>query len=921
MSSTETLQEKKAREAQETKEAKRQIARSTETIKSVDEVIGSAKQKTEIERDYTDREIKGLGVDLSKYPHVQKYAEVVHPPKHPIIGREKEMRSLLAALARPEVSNAFLVAEPGAGKSALVQGASMEDSRRTYMEVDLAKMSASEGGEDGAVQMATRIKSFFDEAIEIKQELESIGESGDLVFFMDEFHLLVQLSPAAAQSIKPILARSGERGIKIIAATTYEEFHEYVEKDQALTERLQRINLRQPTKEVTLQILRSIVKGNEMQRAVMDDTIYEAIVDYSNRYIPANSQPRKSILILDAMLGWHKQFGSKLDRHLLADVIYESSGIKVAFEVDGLTIKETLNRRVLDQKFAVSQIEQQLQIATADLHDETKPMASFLFAGSTGVGKAIDVDELVPVYEDHTGDRTISYKRHGDLCPGDWIFGRYGEPVEVVDNFPQGEIDAYRVVFEDGQSVVVNDEHLWSWRYLDDTSESDWKIDTTAHIMAEWSKKHVCIPINGAVQRPKADLAIDSYLYGLGADESLPAEYKTGSIHQRQALIRGLFTSNQPMEQTEDGSLVYGSVHESLAWDVVEVLSSLGVRSDVRKDEGDYNVIVQAKGLSVVDFLTFGFNKVEILEIRSIEPLNEKREMNCIMVDSDDHLYQVTKGHIVTHNTELAKQLANILFDDPNSFIRFDMSEYAREESVDYFREQVTTVVWNHSHSIVLFDEVEKAAPAVTRLMLQILDDGRMTNRQGRQVSFLNTYIILTTNAGQEIFKKVAAYIDQKGGFDNIDSSALEEHMKVIRRSLIEHPSFAPEILGRIDKLVPFTPLQPDTYLKIMNLKLEQLMRKVWRKHGVRLQVSAKVPKYLAWDEMDTSTDAGGARGLVSRLNLEVTSQVARYINLYPHVKNIGVLVEGDTQFENENIRKSRARIKVGTIQEKKPRA
>lgn len=597
-------------------------------------------------------------IDPIAYPLLAKYADVMPPPSRQVVGREHEIRRLLVALNRPELSNAFLLGDAGSGKTMLVQGTSQRDKDRIYVEVDLAKMAASESGEDGAVQMASRIKGLFDDAERYKKDIEAkydVGHSGkptELVMFIDEFHLLVQLSPAAAQAIKPVLAESGRRGIKIIAATTFAEFHEYIEADQALMQRLQRINIREPDKDTVVSILKSIAESHGVMDSIYDEHLFELIHEYSNRYVPADSQPRKSILLLDGMIGWYRTYPGeyKMDRHLLAEVIHDSSGVQVTFEIDGRAIETELNKRVFSQTFASKMIEQRLQIAVADLHDKSRPISSFLFTGSTGVGK-----------------------------------------------------------------------------------------------------------------------------------------------------------------------------------------------------------------------------------------------------------------------TEMVKGMANLLFGDDTAMIRFDMSEYAQDTSIDIFREELTSQVWNNSHSIVLFDEVEKASKTITRLMLQVLDDGRLSNAQGREVSFLNTYIILTTNAGSEVYEDIAHY-----GANG--EEGMQEYNKVIRRSLISHPSFAPEIINRMNGIIPFQPLDRETYEKIIGRKLQKLQEEVYAAHGVRVTISSDIIDYIVHEKYDVDTNSGGARGVVAMLDSHVIAPLARYINMHKDVRDIGVVISGRMAYRNKDMRKSEAKVLIGTINTKEAR-
>lgn len=617
--------------------------------------------------------IESVAFSATEYPYLAKYADFIQPPSRPIIGRHHEMRRLLASLNRPELANAFLLGDAGSGKTMLVQGTSVRDSERVYVEVDLAKMAASEQGEDGATQMASRIKGLFDDAVRYRENMEheyfkqlqeeaendrkrrpEKQERRELVLFIDEFHLLVQLSKAAAQAIKPVLAESGRRGIRIIAATTFSEFHEFVEKDQALMQRLQRINIREPEKETVLSILKSIAKTHGVENDIYDNQLFELLYDYSNRYVPADSQPRKSILLLDSMIGWYRTYPSeyKMDRKLLADVIYDSAGVKVTFDVDGRSIQDKLNERVFAQQYATAAIEQRLQIAVADLHDKSRPISSFLFSGPTGTGK-----------------------------------------------------------------------------------------------------------------------------------------------------------------------------------------------------------------------------------------------------------------------TELVKAMANLLFGDERAMIRFDMSEYALEKSLDRFREELTSRVWNQSHAVILFDEVEKANPVITRLMLQVLDDGRLSNAQGREVTFVNTYIVLTTNAGSEVYENIAHYSQDDSG-----AGGMAEYQKVIRRSLISNESFAPEIINRMNAIIPFQPLSQKTYERIVLNKLKQLQETVHRIHGVTVMIHPDVVGYLVYEKHEVDTNSGGARGLMARMDTEVVSPISRYINKYPDARSIGVHVAGKMAYKHKGMRDSQAHVEVGTIDEKRAR-
>ncbi|WP_247040337.1 AAA family ATPase [Arthrobacter rhizosphaerae] len=577
------------------------------------------------------------------YPLLSKLSDPLKKAEREIVGREHEVMQLMASMSRPELNNALLLAEAGTGKTALVQATMLADAERLYLEADPARM-VSEAG-DGDL-MASMLKGFFDEAERFVKD-----EKQELVLFIDEFHQIIQLSTAAVEAIKPVLAASGTRGIRIIAATTYVEFHKHIAPNQPLVERLQRINLTPPDQVTTIKILQGMAERYEVADQFYDDHIYRQIYEYTQRYMPASSQPRKSILVLDSMVGWHRLTGRAMDRALLSDVLQESLGVNVAFKVDGAKIKTQLDARVYSQDLATRAVARRLQLSVADLNDKGRPEASMLLTGSTGVGK-----------------------------------------------------------------------------------------------------------------------------------------------------------------------------------------------------------------------------------------------------------------------TELTKQLARLLFgDDQRHLIRFDMSEFAQDSSMDLFRSELTKRVWDLSHAVLLFDEIEKASAMVTRLLLQVLDDGRLSDDNNREVSFLNTYIVLTTNAGSEIYETIARYAADDTG----SGEQLLKYDKLIRRSISETSAdnrFPPELLGRIDAIVPFQPLSEDTLRKIVRNKLRSMVQEVLVKHNVRVDIDERVLQYLIEDKADTDSNAGGARTAVAKMTDEVTTGVAAFINEHPSERRIRIDVVGELVSDNKDMLTSDAHIEVSVL-------
>lgn len=529
----------------------------------------------------------------------------------------------------------------------LVQSCMQDDPERIYLEVDMAKMIANLSNPE---EMAARLKALFDEAESFSQ-----AEGREIVLFIDEFHQVVQLSAAAVEALKPLLAASGSRGIKVIAATTYDEFNAHIASNLPLVERLARINIPQTNREVTIAILKGMAKKYDVDEGIFDDSLYEQIFEYTNRYVPASVQPRKSIRVLDAMVGRHRYLGERMDKKLLAEVLKIEFGVEVEINVDATMIKNELDKRVFSQDFATTSIARRLQLCVAGLNDPSKPMASLLFSGSTGTGKS-----------------------------------------------------------------------------------------------------------------------------------------------------------------------------------------------------------------------------------------------------------------------EVTKQLAKILFgDDQRHLVRFDMTEWGRDDSVDLFREELALQVWATSHCVLLFDEIEKASPLVVRLLLQVLDDGRLSDKDGRQVSFLNTYIVLTTNAGSEIYRTIGEY----NADDHGSEASMREYEKVIEESIksTDGGKFPPELLGRIDAIVPFQPLSRPTLRKIMMKKLSALKADVKRKHGIDLTIDKRVVDFLVEDESRSDSDAGGARDMVRRMQRYLSTEVAAFINEHPEERVIAAKIDGTLRSEDVTILKSDARVVV--LPYDKPRA
>lgn len=963
---------------------------------------------------------------IGEYELLMRYATPVKKMERELVGRSHEIAQLMSVFNRPEISNVMLLAEAGTGKTAIVQGCMAKDQSRYYLEVNLSKMIADVSNPD---EIASILKDMFDEATRASNKDEH-----ELVMFMDEFHQIVHLSAAAVEAMKPILADSGTRGLHIVAATTYGEFREYISPNQPLVERFQRLNVVEPDKETCIEILDGMAQRYGIKGEI-EPLLYGKIYEYTNRYIPANAQPRKSILLLDAMVGWYRSANRKLDERLLADVIFEQEGVNVSFRVDAATIKERLDRRVLAQQFATSVIEQRLQLCVADLNDHSKPQSTFLFTGSTGTGKLLSNETPVPVMPE---DGKAFFKKHGDLRVGDYVFNRKGEPVKIIGVFPHTDVPMYRVTLSDGRQIEAGDNHLWAVYTAKQRSNivagkaplDSWRVVSTKELFDSGvvrqypgdTRRHLkyFIPANGAVQWDAKDLPVDPYVVGafigngclrqpalslsssddevvkavaehIGAvdyeqsdwsytwlfylpdelkdsrkprkkyfstkdifgdvpeligvkscDRRVPDVYMTASVEQRMSLLQGLFDTDGTVHGTDGRCNVsYSTFSEGLAHDIVKLLFSVGlggkvscVERECEREDGtvrlmrEYTVAVRCnaedkaslftlerkrmraeKAVDVAQNKRMRVKRFDMVGIADIEFIGHE-DAQCIYVDDEEHLYQAG-DFVVTHNTEMSKQLANILFGNSSrSFIRLDCTEFANNDSLDRFRDTLTTQVWERPYSLIMLDEIEKAAPTVTRILLQVLDDGRLTDRNGRETSFINSYIVLTTNAGSEIYKSIAQYESSDTG----SGEFVGRYESLIRHSLISTTGgnrFPPELLGRVDAIVPFQPLSENTMERIAKLHLYELKRKVMKDHHVELDFDKRVLPYIVADNLTTDSDAGGARAVISKIESEIACSVARFLNQHSRVVKIYVSVEGVMSVENKNQLTSNAYIKV----------
>lgn len=259
-------------------------------------------------------------------------------------------------------------------------------------------------------------------------------------------------------------------------------------------------------------------------------------------------------------------------------------------------------------------------------------------------------------------------------------------------------------------------------------------------------------------------------------------------------------------------------------------------------------------------------------------------------------------GSTGTGKTQMAKMMSRILYGTESSMIRFDMSEYSRPSSVDSFQKELTQAVTEKPGAIVLLDELEKAAPACAKLMLQAIDDARMKDRYGREVSFKDTYLIFTTNVGSKVFESIQKNYDRERQnaeteeeLQTRQQKALEEYQPLIESELkVRKDVFPPELLGRFNQIVPFAPISRETRKKIFKLQMQQLIEQAQRENGVAITYDRSVIQFITNEHLGANrADDGGGREISRRIDHFINSKLAETLVLHPEYQAFNISTSG----------------------------
>ena len=663
----------------------------------------------------------------------------------PVIGRDQEIRRVIQILSRRTKNNPVLIGEPGVGKTAVVEGLAQRivagDVPTTLQGKKLISLDL------GSMVAGSKYRGEFEERL--KSVLNEIKNAdGQIITFIDEIHTIVGAGAAegsmdAGNMLKPMLAR-GE--LRLIGATTLDEYRENIEKDPALERRFQQVFVGEPSVEDTIAILRGLKQRYEAHHKVtIGDDALVAAATLSNRYISGRQLPDKAIDLVDEAAA-----------HLRMELDSSPEEIdELQRKVTRLEMEEMQLKKAEDP--ASKERLGKLQAELADTREKLSGLKARWDAEQAGHNKVGDLRAKL----DDLRVQADKYTREGNLAEASKIL--YGEIPAIQKELAAAEsADAESA---DASAANPADEPMVPDRV---------DADSVAEIVSDWTG----IPVGRLMQ---------------GENEKL--------LHMEDYLGKRVIGQKEAIAAVSD------AVRRSRA----------GI-SDPNRPTGSFLFL----------------------------------------------------GPTGVGKTELAKALADFLFDDEKAMVRIDMSEYMEKASVSRLigaapgyvgyeqGGQLTEAVRRRPYSVVLFDEVEKANPEIFDVLLQVLDDGRLTDGQGRTVDFKNTILIMTSNLGSQFLVN-----------EDMDADAKK---KAVMDAV--HMNFKPEFLNRLDDIVMFHPLTREELGGIVDIQVKGVAQRLTDRR-ITLDVTDSAREWLANTGYDP---AYGARPLRRLVQTEVGDQLARML-------------------------------------------
>ena len=700
-------------------------------------------------------------------PNLMKYARNLNKEAEegiiePSIGRDSEIRRILQIISRKTKNNPILVGEPGTGKTAIVEGLAHRIIRGDIplelkgIKVYSLDLTALMAGASVQGEFETRLKGL----------IEEVTSDKDILLFIDEIHLLIgagRTSGAmdAANILKPAMARGQ---IKVIGATTTDEFRKYIESDKAFARRFQTIMVEEPDVDSAITILRGIKNRFEkFHRIKILDEAVVAAVHLSYRYINERFLPDKAIDLLDEAAS-----RMRITRSSVPSELDDLSRMIRSKEMERESIRQdNQNQDLSDLNLEIANLREQENVLNAKWQNERRRF-----------------EELQQLQElsASLSDKYESAER----------LGQYDEALRFRNQLS--------TITEEINQMLSDLDHEDSSLLKASLDEDDIR-----QVVTLWTG----IPVNR-----------------MSDDENEKLLHLEDELH---ASVKGQETA-------------------------VHVVSNIIRRN--RMGFGDANKPIGS-------FLFLGTTGVG--------------------------------------KTELSKALADYLFNSRDMMIRIDMSEYQQEHSVARLfgappgyvgydqGGQLTEAVRRKPYSVILLDEIEKAHRKVFETLLQVLDDGRMTDGQGHVVDFKNTIIIMTSNMGAE---DMTNSISQDGSLQN------ENELKQRIIAMLKQQT-SPEFVNRIDEIVMFQPLSKDIILEIVKLQIEQLIQRV-KRNDIDLRVSPRALFLFAEMGYEPTMGARPVKRCINDkvLNPLIQSLLTRQVTKERPI-NVDI-VNGEIQFVNE---------------------